>query len=290
MFDFKHALSTTFRPIGEPNSNPETDPETEGVSSSSRSSRFEGGGGGGQTVSNSTTPEDGDAETSGGAAGTGLCRLCFREFRPLPEPTTSICSSPDCGASFHQECFVILVVCAIQDKSTCIWFPVKLLTRPWREDASAGIASLIHRDCGTWTYLLGVTQPNDDDDDDNNDDNKQAANALHVGCTPESCAASAIESEEERGLEERCVQWGSRVVADTGHLFFGLVNTNKSGNYVDRENFEKKHMYNDKRNAITTISGLLGVSAKYLKSLMLRVISLSLQRKINVVKFPVMKN
>lgn len=109
-FVFRHALSTTFRPIGEPNSNPETDPETEGVSSSSRSSRFEDarGGGGcggqeGQTCSNPATPEDGEAEIST----VMVCRLCLREFRPLPEPTAVVCSSLDCGASFHHECFSI---------------------------------------------------------------------------------------------------------------------------------------------------------------------------------------
>nr|CDS27313.1 mitogen activated protein kinase kinase kinase [Hymenolepis microstoma] len=133
----RHALSTTFRPIGEPHSNPETDPETEGgVSSSSRSSRFEGVGGG-QTVSNSTTPEDGDAETSGGVAGTGLCRLCLREFRPLPEPSTAVCSSLDCGASFHQECFVI-----------------------WQEECENETGSLYCPVCGrVWSNALTPTNP-----------------------------------------------------------------------------------------------------------------------------------
>ncbi|KAM3175598.1 hypothetical protein ACTXT7_008184 [Hymenolepis weldensis] len=168
----QHALSTTFRPIGEPNSNSETDPETEGgVSSSSRSSRFEGGGGG-QAVSNPATPEDGDAETSGGAS-IVLCRLCLREFRPLPEPTAAVCSSLDCGASFHQECFAIciavkVVLDAIQDGSKCRWLSVKLLT-----------------------ILVGVTQPNDDAD------NKQAAGTVRVGGMPAVSCPSSLPGQDE---------------------------------------------------------------------------------------------
>lgn len=41
-----------------------------------------------------------------------VCRLCMRELRP-PEPFATVCSSADCGATFHQECFCI---CELRDK------------------------------------------------------------------------------------------------------------------------------------------------------------------------------
>ena len=113
----RHALSTTFRPIGEPNSNPETDPETEGVSSSSRSSRFEEAPYQSTAMTAMMNKEDtlttGQMRRSASPDAIAMemasvCRLCLREIRQLPEVCNTVaCSSVDCGVIFHQECFTI---------------------------------------------------------------------------------------------------------------------------------------------------------------------------------------
>ena len=121
MFNFnfifiRHALSTTFRPIGEPISNPETDPETEGVSSSSRSSRFEEPPYQSDPIivtgSRDDTLTGGQMRRSASPDAIAMemasvCRLCLRELRQLPEVANAVCSSTDCEAAFHQECFKI---------------------------------------------------------------------------------------------------------------------------------------------------------------------------------------
>ncbi|VDK40681.1 unnamed protein product [Taenia asiatica] len=124
----RHALSTTFRPIGEPNSNPETDPETEGVSSSSRSSRFletpsqgvmmVAVARGGTSVDDTLIGQSRRSASPDAVAAemATVCRLCMRELRP-PEPFATACSSVDCGATFHQECFCI---CELRDSTRVI--------------------------------------------------------------------------------------------------------------------------------------------------------------------------
>ncbi|VDD76196.1 unnamed protein product [Mesocestoides corti] len=128
-----HALSTTFRPIGEPSSNPETDPETEGVSSSSRSSRFEEAQGG--VVRGTSVGPCGTASSAADDTLTGLprrsaspdgmessvyhpvCRLCLRELARVAEGSTTVCASVDCVASFHQACFLISHVITMQSSN-----------------------------------------------------------------------------------------------------------------------------------------------------------------------------
>ncbi|CDS36734.1 mitogen activated protein kinase kinase kinase [Echinococcus multilocularis] len=143
----RHALSTTFRPIGEPSSNPETDPETEGVSSSSRSSRFEETPSQGvimvaltRNVASVDDTLTGQSRRSASPdaitveMGT-VCRLCLRELRPLSEPSTTVCSSVDCGVAFHQECFCI-----------------------WQEECESETGSLYCPVCGrVWTNALTPT-------------------------------------------------------------------------------------------------------------------------------------
>eukprot|EP00108_Taenia_solium_P010171 TsM_000101901 transcript=TsM_000101901 gene=TsM_000101901 len=63
-----------------------------------------------------------------------VCRLCMRELRP-PEPFATVCSSVDCGATFHQECFCI-----------------------WQEECESETGSLYCPVCGrVWTNALTPT-------------------------------------------------------------------------------------------------------------------------------------
>uniref|UniRef100_A0A5K3FFD0 SWIM-type domain-containing protein n=1 Tax=Mesocestoides corti TaxID=53468 RepID=A0A5K3FFD0_MESCO len=152
----RHALSTTFRPIGEPSSNPETDPETEGVSSSSRSSRFEEAQGG--VVRGTSVGPCGTASSAADDTLTGLprrsaspdgmessvyhpvCRLCLRELARVAEGSTTVCASVDCVASFHQACFLI-----------------------WQDECETETGSLYCPVCGrVWTTALTPTNPPDD--------------------------------------------------------------------------------------------------------------------------------